>query len=576
MAINDAHEGAGRPERRPHARSRQLGPWTVYEVADAPLVEGLANEPAVLSGADDRPARPWQDTAVCWYVDADELGRAARPGRSGRLAAGHPHRHAGSEATPAAVRAVEDWGWFAETAAPRSAAGPVEVTNVVTGTDTISFDVDEPGVPVLVKMSYFPNWKVSGAEGPYRVTPELHGRRARRHPRRAARTATPPIDYLGYLRHARSASPGSCTCSGPARSRSPRPRRFWGKAERPDLYPSHGAGPALRRSTSSSRATPPSARRHRPRAIRGRRARRRRSPTVREPRPCRATDAGTVASPATARCRPRPWPSRRPTPTRSTGPIADPPSGPTREPDADRAPAAADGAGPTRPGGPADRDTTAGDRERSAAVAPPARRVGARSSPPARRATTRSAPTSTVAATAPRRPATCRLSVVVPAFREERIGDDRRPPARRPGRGRRATAASRSSSSTTAPATAPPSGPSSPGPTRSSASRSTGARARRCGPACSRRSGPHASPSPTPTCPTRPTSSSGCCERGRGGLGRRRRQPPPRRHHHAGAGRPPARDRRPGHQPAHPRRAARPVPRHPVRAQGVPLRRRPG
>ena len=26
-------------------------------------------------------------------------------------------------------------------------------------------------MPVLVKMSYFPNWSVSGADGPYRVTP---------------------------------------------------------------------------------------------------------------------------------------------------------------------------------------------------------------------------------------------------------------------------------------------------------------------------------------------------------------------------------------------------------------------
>jgi hypothetical protein len=29
------------------------------------------------------------------------------------------------------------------------------------------------GQPVLVKISYFPNWKASGAEGPYRVTPNL-------------------------------------------------------------------------------------------------------------------------------------------------------------------------------------------------------------------------------------------------------------------------------------------------------------------------------------------------------------------------------------------------------------------
>ena len=28
-------------------------------------------------------------------------------------------------------------------------------------------------MPVLVKTSYFPNWKASGADGPYRVTPNL-------------------------------------------------------------------------------------------------------------------------------------------------------------------------------------------------------------------------------------------------------------------------------------------------------------------------------------------------------------------------------------------------------------------
>jgi hypothetical protein len=50
---------------------------------------------------------------------------------------------------------------------------PVEVTNPVVGEDSISFDVDRVGTPVLVKMSYFPNWRVSGAEGPYRVAPNF-------------------------------------------------------------------------------------------------------------------------------------------------------------------------------------------------------------------------------------------------------------------------------------------------------------------------------------------------------------------------------------------------------------------
>ena len=38
---------------------------------------------------------------------------------------------------------------------------------------SISFHVSEPGVPVLVKTSYFPSWQASGADGPYRVAPNL-------------------------------------------------------------------------------------------------------------------------------------------------------------------------------------------------------------------------------------------------------------------------------------------------------------------------------------------------------------------------------------------------------------------
>ena len=45
------------------------------------------------------------------------------------------------------------------------------MSNVVRSDDSISFDVTVPGVPVLVRESYFPTWKVSGADGPYRVAP---------------------------------------------------------------------------------------------------------------------------------------------------------------------------------------------------------------------------------------------------------------------------------------------------------------------------------------------------------------------------------------------------------------------
>jgi hypothetical protein len=55
----------------------------------------------------------------------------------------------------------------------RRPVDPVVVTGIDTDTDSISFDVDEIGTPVLVKASYFPNWRAEGADGPYRVAPNL-------------------------------------------------------------------------------------------------------------------------------------------------------------------------------------------------------------------------------------------------------------------------------------------------------------------------------------------------------------------------------------------------------------------
>jgi hypothetical protein len=47
----------------------------------------------------------------------------------------------------------------------------VDVSNVEIGEQSVEFDVSEPGVPVLVRVSYFPNWTAHGAEGPYRIGP---------------------------------------------------------------------------------------------------------------------------------------------------------------------------------------------------------------------------------------------------------------------------------------------------------------------------------------------------------------------------------------------------------------------
>ena len=51
--------------------------------------------------------------------------------------------------------------------------GTTTVTGVTQTDSSISFHVSRVGTPVLVKVSYFPNWHASGADGPWRVTPNL-------------------------------------------------------------------------------------------------------------------------------------------------------------------------------------------------------------------------------------------------------------------------------------------------------------------------------------------------------------------------------------------------------------------
>ena len=74
---------------------------------------------------------------------------------------------------------------------------PVTVSNVDIEQQSISFDVDEIGVPVLVRVSYFPTWKVDGADGPYRVAPnfmvvDAHGAT------RDAELSKTPLDWFFY------------------------------------------------------------------------------------------------------------------------------------------------------------------------------------------------------------------------------------------------------------------------------------------------------------------------------------------------------------------------------------------
>ncbi len=140
------------------------GQWRVYEVRGSELVAPLENQPAVLEGA-EKGHRGWLDVAVDWYMDParHDVFLAASGPRSWPRAQVR-HERTESELAGAAVD-VED--------PPRQPAEPVLVSGIRSSENSISFDVDRPGSPVLVKASYFPNWKAKGADGPWRVAPNM-------------------------------------------------------------------------------------------------------------------------------------------------------------------------------------------------------------------------------------------------------------------------------------------------------------------------------------------------------------------------------------------------------------------
>jgi hypothetical protein len=143
---------------------RDAPPFVVFQVRDSDLVEGLAVEPAVVEGRTeeqvagdfgeevevDRFEIGWVSQAVEYYNDPDRF--VAMPAEDG------PE------------------GWIrSQTLIPESGVGVDQavVSSIDTDTDRISFSVDRVGSPVLVKTSYFPNWEAEGADGPWRIGPNL-------------------------------------------------------------------------------------------------------------------------------------------------------------------------------------------------------------------------------------------------------------------------------------------------------------------------------------------------------------------------------------------------------------------
>ncbi len=151
-----------------------VGPWNIYQVADSDLVVPLAVQPVVVGHRDGDQRERNLELGMSWFQHQDEW--AAIPANDGpdewqRIdVAVDPTRSDGL--APGASGRKIDIVQPVEAIVPK-ALPAVTISNVKLGDQDLRFTVDQIGVPVLVKISYFPNWHASGAKGPYRIAPNL-------------------------------------------------------------------------------------------------------------------------------------------------------------------------------------------------------------------------------------------------------------------------------------------------------------------------------------------------------------------------------------------------------------------
>jgi hypothetical protein len=123
----------------------------VTEASSAKQSDCFDREP--VEGVRSPKLEAWECMSVGWFNDPSALDRP--------LVVDGPESWV-READPVVARLLE-----------RKGLPKVEVTKLKRSDHSISFHVSRVGVPVIVRESYYPNWRASGADGPYRTTPNF-------------------------------------------------------------------------------------------------------------------------------------------------------------------------------------------------------------------------------------------------------------------------------------------------------------------------------------------------------------------------------------------------------------------
>jgi hypothetical protein len=167
------------------------GPWHIYEVTNSDIVTPLKVQPVVVGGRADSREK-WLELGTSWFQNPQDW--VAMPSSGGPK----EWQRVNAVVDPTRVQTNRVDVVVPDQTVKQVDLPTVNVSNVKMGNETVDFDVDQVGVPVLVKVSYFPNWEVSGGEGPWRVAPNLMlvVPTSKHVHMEFARTA---IDYLAYL-----------------------------------------------------------------------------------------------------------------------------------------------------------------------------------------------------------------------------------------------------------------------------------------------------------------------------------------------------------------------------------------
>ena len=147
------------------------GPWRIYEIRDWAFVVPLDREPVVVRHRGGDARERWLEVGLSWFQHSDEW--------KGLLVDDGPKEWQRINVEPDESRAGDRRVHILRTL-DEYTERPVEPfiidpNTVKLGQSSISFEVPQEAIgrPVLVRVSYFPNWDVSGAKGPYRAAPNF-------------------------------------------------------------------------------------------------------------------------------------------------------------------------------------------------------------------------------------------------------------------------------------------------------------------------------------------------------------------------------------------------------------------